>query len=327
VRKSSSGVHDPVENALQNCYDQVIRPVSYFLCFLGWRPFPFISHHHHNTFYQILDGLYVLLVFALLCFAFIFGLYYSVKVDRAALISEYVMEAVVSSFLWIYGMWYFRRDEGKAFEELSALIETVYLYSSNVTDKRLQERLTQTLINYLIAAGYILLIYMGYALWVSMTLAVQLVKDEPISSPQLAAVVLVVSIGNVLENAVYVATIILYWIICRLHMRYLNSIRDRLSRRIISLSRATRDIATIKKLINDTNQGWGVAASFLAFSLAVQGIFIQVKFFEVCSSLFSFYIPSLLFLILLLLLLLLHLLLLRVNTFGSSTSRPALASL
>jgi len=245
--------HDPIEDALQKCFNQVTRPVAYFLCLLGWRPFPFIAAHPHHVGYRVLDGCFVLLVFGFLSFSYLFGLYYSINVSRAALISEYIMEAVVSFFLWV---------------------------SSNTRDKRSQDRLTQTLTNDLIVAGYVLLIYLAYALWVTMALSMQLVRETPLPTPYFVLLVLVISLGNVVEHAVYVATIVLYWIICRLHMRYLDSIRDRLMTRMISLSRATRDIASIKKLIGDTNQGWGVASSFLAFSLGVQAVFIQIKFFE-----------------------------------------------
>jgi len=208
-------------------------------------------------------------------------LFYAIKVDRSSLISEFLIEAVVSFFLWTYGMWFFRREEGRAFEELSALIETVYLYSSNITDRISQERLTQTLINYLIYAGYTLLFYLGFALWLGITLAMQLAEGTGITTVEFILAVLGISIGYVAEHAVYVATIIIYWIICRLHMRYIDAIRDRIVKRNISLSRATKDIATVKKLINDTNTGWAVAVSFLVFSLAVQAIFLQIRFFEV----------------------------------------------
>lgn len=281
---------DPVENALQNCFDQVIRPVAYFLCFLGWRPFPYISARHHLWGYRILDVFYPTLVFAFLAFSYAFGLFYAIKVDRASLISENILGAVVSSFIWIYGMWYFRRDEGQAFEELSALIETVYLYSSN-THKLSQDRLTQTLTNYLITAAYMLLFYMGYALWVGITLATQLAFNSPVTSLQFLLAVVVISIGYVAEIAVYVAAIVIYWIICRLHMQYLDGIRERLMTRICSLSRATRDVASAKKLIGDLNHGWAVAISFLTFALSVDAVFVQIRFFEVPTIfhfLFSF---------------------------------------
>ena len=273
-------VRDPIENALQLCFDQVIRPVAYFLCFLGWRPFPSISAHQHHLGFRILDVLYFTLVGGFLAMSYAFGLYYAIIVDRTSLISEYILGAVVSFFLWIYGMWYFRREDGQAFEELSALIETVYLYSTNATDKLSQDRLTKTLTNYLITAAYSLLFYMGFAMWVGITLATQLAADSPVTTFQFILSVVVISVGYIAEFAVYMTTIIIYWILCRLHMRYLDCVRDRLMKRNISLARATRDISNIKKVVNDTNQGWAISISFLTFSLGVDAIFVQIRFFE-----------------------------------------------
>ena len=282
-------MRDPIEDALQKCFDQVIRPVAYFLCFLGWRPFPFISARHHLLGYRILDVIYPTLVCCFLLMSYAFGLFYSINVERVSLISEYILGAVVSFFLWVYGMWFFRRDDGHAFEELSALIETVFLYSSDSHDKLSQDRLTQTLTNYLITAAYALLFYMGFAMWVGISLATQLAADSPVTTARFLLAVVVISVGYVAEHAVYIATIIIYWIMCRLHMRYLDGIRDRLMTRMISLSRATRDIASLKKLINDANHGWAVPISFLTFSLCVDAVFVQIRFFEVWHHLFSFF--------------------------------------
>jgi len=279
-------IQDPIDNALQTCFNQVIRPVAYFLCFLGWRPFPFVSSNLHSFPLRFLDFLYPLFVCCFLAFSYIFGLYYAIRIERNALISEFVIQAIVSFALWIYGMWFFRREEGKAFEELSALIETVYIYSGSSSLSR-QDRLTENLTNYLIYAGLYLLFYLFFALWEGITLANQLTDAAQVNTLQLVLTIIVTSIGYVAEHAIYAATIIIYWIICRLHMRHLDGIRDRLMKRSINLSKACRDIAIVKKLISDNNRGWAVAVSFLSFSLVLESVFIHIRFFEVCFACLS----------------------------------------
>jgi len=276
---SGTNGDDPIETNLQKCFAQVIQPVNVFLCLLGWRPFPIFINRDHCC-YRFLDVLYVLLVFFFLAVSYFFGLYYSTQAGRISLISEYLVETVVSFILWLYGMWYYRREEGKAFEELSALIETVYLYISvSQGEQLLQNKLTKTLTKYLICAVFTLILYLGFALWLATTVVIQ-ISSSSTTTTQFVLSILVLAVGYVAEHAVYLAVIILYWVLCKLHEEYLTSLRDRLMKRNIGLNKAIRDISTIKKLINDNNQGWAMAISFLAFSLGTQAVLVQVRFFE-----------------------------------------------
>ena len=192
-----------------------------------------------------------------------------------------MIEIIVSFCVWIYGMWFFRREEGVAFEHLSALIETVFLRCLDPSDNTSQDVLVQTLTNYLIYGGYALLLYTAFALWVGLTLAMELLNDFRPTTAQFVLSFLSISIGYLAEQAVYVATIVIYWIICRLHIRYLDGVRDRMNKRSISLSRAIREITSIKKLVNETNVGWGVPVSIMAFSSALQVFYILIRLVEV----------------------------------------------
>eukprot|EP00160_Parvularia_atlantis_P021641 Unigene9461_Nuclearia_a/m.28890 Unigene9461_Nuclearia_a/g.28890 ORF Unigene9461_Nuclearia_a/g.28890 Unigene9461_Nuclearia_a/m.28890 type:complete len:488 (-) Unigene9461_Nuclearia_a:66-1529(-) len=266
---------DPIGEALQRCYVLVIQPFGTFLCILGWRPFSFARTHTGNL---VASNVYVALVALVLMCNYGFGVSYAVFAGRQDLLSEYIFQAVLSFTLWALGLWYFRREDGKAFQEISALIETVFLRCSDVTTGKLtQIALTNTLRLYLAYGVCALGMYLTVALWVAITSGLELFKeyDPPIWAFALLSVV--VSFGYVAEYAVYICTIVIYYMWARLLMRYMDWLRDELTRRNIDLPAAEKEIVFIGKLVNDLNVGWAYALSTLSFSFLVLTLLYQVR--------------------------------------------------
>jgi len=133
---------DPIGDALQRCFHEVIRPFGMFLCVIGWRPFVGAP--------TVVSNLYVVSIGLLLMCNYVYNVLYAVYGDRGSLLSEYIVQAVLSFGVWAYGTYHFHREEGKAFQEIAALIETVFLRCSDAqTGKLTQTALTNTLRSYL----------------------------------------------------------------------------------------------------------------------------------------------------------------------------------
>jgi len=278
---------DPVEDALQKCFHDVIQPVAVFLCAIGWRPFPFLTNY--VWYHRVLAVAYPVLVALLLSAEYVFRIAYVFLVDEQRVLSEVLLQLAVIFILWGYGLWFFRREEGQAFQEVSALIETVYLRCGRGSDggggaggggassKLTQTALTATLRTYLSLAWSALAVYIALALWIAFTAAFEVAETySDVSWWTYALIAVPTILGLVAENAVIIATILTYWICVRVHVRYADWLREELMARRIDLPNAEREIVSLRRLVNQTNRGWATPVSILAFSLITRAFIFQV---------------------------------------------------
>ena len=268
---------DAVEDALQKCYKDVIQPVAYFLCAIGWRPFP--SLRMHLWYHRAIAIAYPVVIAACLLLEYAVRISYAVSFEQQDVLSELLLQGGVTLTLWAYGLRFFRREDGQAFQEVSALIETVYLRcgrGGDASGKLTQTALTSTLRSYLFVAWTALVVYVGLALWLAFTSAVELAEQYDVVWWLYVVIGVPTAVGYLAENAVVIATILTYWISVRVHVRYADWIRDELVTRHIDLPNAERELHSLRRLVAQTNRGWAVPVSVLAFSLAIRAILFQI---------------------------------------------------
>jgi hypothetical protein len=271
---------DAVEDALQKCYRDVIRPVAWLLCAIGWRPFPFLVSHlwHH----RVVAVAYPLFLALCLSAEYAARIAVAVLTDQSDRLSELLLQGIATAVLWGFGLRFFRREDGQAFQELSALIETVYLRcgpgqtASDAGGKLSQLGLTATLRTYLMVGWSALALYVALALWLAVVAALDVAATVDAPWWMYATVAVPVVVGYLLENGVVIVTILTYWLSVRVHVRYAEWIRDRLVTRSLDLPAAERELLALRSLVAQTNRGWAVPVSVLAFFLAVRAVLFQI---------------------------------------------------
>ncbi|XP_033097402.1 uncharacterized protein LOC117101541 [Anneissia japonica] len=283
--------------ALQACKNSVIQPYQKLLTILGWRPiFTAVPYHNQpsrcvrpiNFFYPMLVFCVIILSF-LLQFASCYRVNINIPQQRNAssmrhnfldcqefMISQYIIPDVLQLTAYVYAYYIYKVWDK---EQLQTLIERVFLKSGSNKCGLSPRQLAKTMKAFVVLGFF----------WIVCAISVQIlhvISQEQMSftflhvssNAQYYTLVILMLLGCVILDTVYVTAIIDYVTQCQLLIYLLQGLCDRVRERTIDLEEAIKDIQEAETLSRIVNYRIASCISLLLFNLGLMAVLDCVAF-------------------------------------------------
>ncbi|XP_065840929.1 uncharacterized protein [Oscarella lobularis] len=292
--------------ALNQCEKKVLNPYLGLLKILGWRPVVQNVTIFRRTFNQI----YLLFIFSLLIASYVLKIFVcdssiatgptisTPHVNRTGLptrvpahsivpaatrtwhcrhlFTTYLIPESIHGLAYVYLFYHFRIKET---EQLSSLVQTVFLQSCNIQSTRKSQRKLITILRMFLVLGCV---------WVGMTvLSICLqVANQYVNKSERGNVnyndwqITVVVCGHFIVNLVYMAIALNYCTQCQLLIHYVQYILLCIQERSLELKRVMQDVFKLKRFVSRLNGQMATATSLCLFSQANWFLFGFVNFLK-----------------------------------------------
>eukprot|EP00118_Oscarella_pearsei_P001856 m.8719 g.8719 ORF g.8719 m.8719 type:complete len:452 (+) comp20797_c0_seq1:95-1450(+) len=265
--------------ALHQCEKTVLKPYELLLAVLGWRPI--LSNT--TMLRRFCNLIYLLLIVGLLPASYAMKI---VACDSSIssplpsnnspeepmlpvepsnghchhLLTMFLLPESIHFLAYVYLFYHFRVQET---EQLSSLMETVFLQSCNSQGVRNSQKQLVKRLRIFLALGIV---------WILLTLtssALHVADDQQrptgyytYSSWQMALIVC----GHFIMNLVYMAVILNYCTQCQLLIHFVHYILQGIEERSLQLKTVMKDVYTLKRFVSKLNGQMGTATSLCVFS-------------------------------------------------------------
>eukprot|EP01134_Creolimax_fragrantissima_P001766 CFRG1766T1 len=279
VSREDYGVSiDPMTASLRKCHRFVITPMRFILCILAWQPF--MIRWSRFRVREFLNAVYALAILLILLYHYYMDSYlcyiWSIRAEcmECRYLVRYIIPNTVHLVMYL-GAWYYFRIRRSGFDQIEALIQTVFLQNQVSTNNAVHGDVSQASVLRMLKRDMMFsvfwIILKGGSDMIQNLIVLGLLEPKgmdpvfPTLAPRTVLMITFKCMADVLGNAVHGIIVGTYCMYCGLLGLYVDNLYHRIQHRSYTIIQIIQEITQINRYQREMNGGLGVVLSMVVY--------------------------------------------------------------